>query len=169
MALTDIAISNAKAGAKPYKMGDSLGLFLLVQPTGGKLWRVKFRVDGREKKLAIGTYPEVSLADARKRLLSIKSTITPGAEKMQNQTDNPMQPEPANLMDVPRCLARTRSGTACRSPAINGKARCRMHGGKGSGAPSGNRNAWKHGARSADAMNAAAYLKAMARLLDGCD
>ena len=44
-----------------------------------------------------------------------------------------------------RCGARTRQGTPCEAPAIAGKARCRMHGGKGSGAPEGNRNAVKHG------------------------
>jgi len=54
MALTDVAIKNAKSHEKPYKMGDAGGLFLLVQPSGGKLWRLKYRVDGREKKLAIG-------------------------------------------------------------------------------------------------------------------
>ena len=66
-AMTSIA-GNAKQRAKPYKMGDAGGgLFLLVQPSGDKLWRLKYRVDGREKKLGIGTYPEVSLAEARKR------------------------------------------------------------------------------------------------------
>ena len=46
----------------------------------------------------------------------------------------------------PRCGARTRSGGACRAPAVGGRARCRMHGGaRGSGAQRGNRNAWKHG------------------------
>ena len=78
MALTDIAIRNAKAGPKPYKMGDALGLFLLVQPTGGKLWRVKFRIDGREKKLAIGTYPEISLAEARKRRDDARDLVAAG-------------------------------------------------------------------------------------------
>ncbi|MFM5892985.1 MAG: HGGxSTG domain-containing protein [Novosphingobium sp.] len=59
----------------------------------------------------------------------------------------------------------TRKGTACQSPAIKNAKRCRMHGGKGSGAPKGNRNAWKHGARSAKANASTRYLKAMARLL----
>ena len=54
MALTDVAIRSAKPLEKPYKMGDAGGLFLLVQPSGGKLWRLKYRLDGREKKLAIG-------------------------------------------------------------------------------------------------------------------
>ncbi len=50
MALTDVAIRNAKPKAKPFKLGASLGLFLLVQPSGGKLWRLKYRIDGREKR-----------------------------------------------------------------------------------------------------------------------
>jgi hypothetical protein len=67
MALSDIAIRNAKPRPKPYKVADALGLFLLVQPSGGKLWRLKYRVDGREKKVGFGTCPDVSLSDARKR------------------------------------------------------------------------------------------------------
>lgn len=49
------------------------------------------------------------------------------------------------LAAAPCCGARSRSGDPCRSPAVKGNARCRMHGGKGSGAARGNRNAWKHG------------------------
>ncbi len=66
MALTDVAIRSAKPRAKPYKLADSGGMFLFVTPAGGKLWRLKYRVDGREKLLTIGAYPEVSLSDARK-------------------------------------------------------------------------------------------------------
>lgn len=80
MALTDTAIRNAKAREKPYKMGDSGGLFLLVQPSGGKLWRVKFRVEGREKKLAIGTYPEVSISEARKRRDAARELLAMGKD-----------------------------------------------------------------------------------------
>jgi glucans biosynthesis protein len=82
---------------------------------------------------------------------------------MENQPDNPMQPE--RLAQAPRCHARTRSGMPCRSPAVKGKARCRMHGGKGSGAPRGNRNAWKHGGRSGETEQAMKLVRAMARLL----
>jgi hypothetical protein len=64
MALTDVAIRNAKPRAKPYKMGDAFGLFVLIQPSGGKLWRFKYRFEGREKKLAIGTYPVIGLTEA---------------------------------------------------------------------------------------------------------
>ncbi len=65
MALTDAKIRNSKPMEKAYKLGDTLGLFLLVSPSGSKLWRLKFRVDGTEKKLALGNYPEVSLTQAR--------------------------------------------------------------------------------------------------------
>lgn len=80
MALTDTAIRNAKPRAKEYKLFDSGGLYLLCTPAGGKLWRLKFRVDGREKKLAIGSYPEISLADARKRRGDARELIAAGLD-----------------------------------------------------------------------------------------
>jgi len=55
MAPMALTVRNAKPKEKPYKLGDTGGLFLLVQPTGGKLWRLKYRTDGKEKKLALGT------------------------------------------------------------------------------------------------------------------
>ena len=65
MALTDVAIRNAKPGAKAIKLVDGGGMFLLVTPAGGKHWRLKYRIDGREKLLAIGAYPEIGLGEAR--------------------------------------------------------------------------------------------------------
>lgn len=65
--LTDTAIRNAKAKKKPYKLFDGDGLFLLVKPNGKRLWRLKYRVDGREKLLSFGIYPEVPLKLARKQ------------------------------------------------------------------------------------------------------
>lgn len=65
MALTDTGIRNAAAGPKDYKLFDEKGLYLLVTAGGSKLWRVKYRVNGKEKKLSLGAYPEVSLKDAR--------------------------------------------------------------------------------------------------------
>ena len=65
MALTDTAIRNAKPKEKPYKIADSQGLYLLVNPRGSKLWRVKYRMNGAERKLALGAYPEITLAEAR--------------------------------------------------------------------------------------------------------
>ncbi|MFT4054776.1 MAG: integrase arm-type DNA-binding domain-containing protein [Novosphingobium sp.] len=80
MALTDVAIRNAKPRAKPYKMGDALGLFLLVQPTGGKLWRFKYRIHGKERKLALGIYPETGLADARRKRDEARDLVASGKD-----------------------------------------------------------------------------------------
>jgi hypothetical protein len=65
MPLSDITIRNLKPRDKPYKVSDFEGLFLLVKPTGSRLWHQKYRINGKEKLLAIGSYPEVSLAQAR--------------------------------------------------------------------------------------------------------
>jgi len=60
-----VSIRTAKPAAKPYKIGCSHGLFLLINPSGSKLWRFKYRFDGREKALTFGAYPLVALLDAR--------------------------------------------------------------------------------------------------------
>ena len=67
MSLTDTAIRRAATRSKPYKMFDSGGLFMIVTPSGGKWWRFKFRYAGKEKLLSLGTYPDISLKDARER------------------------------------------------------------------------------------------------------
>ncbi|WP_435198952.1 HGGxSTG domain-containing protein [Qipengyuania sp. 902] len=90
-------------------------------------------------------------------------TIIPGAKEMPKRTNNPMQPE--RLAIAPRCLAQTRKGTECQSPAVKGKRRCRMHGGTNPGAPKGNQNAWKHGARSRAATLVARKLRSISKLL----
>ena len=65
--LTDTAIKNAKPRTKAYKLSDGGGLYLEVSPAGGKLWRLKYRIHGKEKRLAIGTYPAIGLREARAR------------------------------------------------------------------------------------------------------
>jgi hypothetical protein len=80
MALTDTAIRSAKPREKSYKIGDSLGLFLLVTPSGGKLWKLKFRVDGKEKKLSLGSYPDVSLAAAREKRDVARKGLAAGSD-----------------------------------------------------------------------------------------
>lgn len=67
MALTDVKVRNAKPSSKPRKMYDGGGLYLEVAPSGGKLWRFKYRFNGKEKRLALGKWPEVTLKDARVR------------------------------------------------------------------------------------------------------
>ena len=65
MALTDTMIRLAKAGESDRKLADEKGLYLLVTATGSKLWRLKYRIDGKEKKLALGAYPATGLKEAR--------------------------------------------------------------------------------------------------------
>lgn len=67
MPLTDKTCKNAKPTDRPYKLADGGGLYLEVVPSGGRYWRLKYRFGGKEKRLAFGVYPEVSLADARDR------------------------------------------------------------------------------------------------------
>ncbi|MEZ5749799.1 MAG: integrase arm-type DNA-binding domain-containing protein [Caenibius sp.] len=80
MALTDVAIRTAKPREKPYKMGDAGGLYLLVTPAGGKLWRLKFRIAGKEKVLSLGGWPDVSLANARKERDTAREALAAGAD-----------------------------------------------------------------------------------------
>ena len=97
MALSNTAIINAKAAEKPYKLYDTDGLFLQVTPKGGKWWRLKYRFDGKEKLLSLGTYPNISLSQARqrredsKKLLAID--IDPSENRKQTKADNRLNTE----------------------------------------------------------------------------
>ncbi|HML44655.1 MAG TPA: integrase arm-type DNA-binding domain-containing protein [Hyphomicrobium zavarzinii] len=85
MPLTDAAIRNAKPTDQPYKLADERGLFLLVNPTGSRLWRFKYRVAGKEKMLAIGAYPDVSLALARKRRDEAREALAAGRDPSEEK------------------------------------------------------------------------------------
>ena len=85
MPLTDTAIRNAKPGAKPIKLFDERGLFLLVTPTGGKWWRFRFMFDGKEKLLSLGVYPDVSLKDARERRDVARKLVANGVNPSENR------------------------------------------------------------------------------------
>lgn len=78
MPLTDVKIRQAKPGPSPIKMTDGGGLHLEVRPNGSKLWRYRYRLDGKENTFAMGAYPEVSLADARADLASWCTRSTGG-------------------------------------------------------------------------------------------
>lgn len=80
MALTDIKLRTAKPQHKPYKVSDSGGLFLLITPTGSKYWRLKYRFNSKEKLLAIGVYPIISLAEAREKRDQAKKQILNGVD-----------------------------------------------------------------------------------------
>lgn len=78
--LTEVAIKKAKPEEKPYKMADGGGMYLEVMPTGSKYWRMKYRIDGKEKRLAIGVYPEVTLAEARDRRADARKLLANGGD-----------------------------------------------------------------------------------------
>lgn len=99
MALTDTQIRKAKPDSKPRKLSDSGGLYLHVMPSGGKLWRWAYRFEGKQKLMALGSYPEVSLADARERHASARrllaSGIDPMAQRKAEKTANRDTNEPS--------------------------------------------------------------------------
>lgn len=78
--LTDKAISQAKPKEKPYRLYDEKGLYLEVSPAGGKLWRLKYRMWGKEKRLSLGKYPEVSLKEVRDKVLEARRMIAEGTD-----------------------------------------------------------------------------------------
>ena len=83
MPLTDTKARNAKPRDKQYKLFDNDGLFLLVSPTGGKWWRFKYRLGGKERLISLGTYPEVSLAQARGRRDEARKQVADGIDPSQ--------------------------------------------------------------------------------------
>jgi hypothetical protein len=82
MRLSEAKVKNAKPQAKVYKLADGGGLFLQVMPTGGKLWRWKYRIDGKEKLMALGAYPDVSLAEVRFLVVKARRMLLSGIDPM---------------------------------------------------------------------------------------
>ncbi len=80
MALTNLEVKNSKATDKPIKLSDGGGLFLLVQPNGAKYWRLAYRFANKQKTLAFGVYPDVSLVDARDRRDEARKLLANGAD-----------------------------------------------------------------------------------------
>lgn len=80
MPLQDIIIANASVRPKPYKLTDGQGLFLLIHPNGSKYWRYRYRFAGKQKLLALGVYPHVSLSEARKALKRARAQLHDGID-----------------------------------------------------------------------------------------
>ena len=78
--LTDMKVQKAKPQDKPISLFDGGGLYLLITPSGGKLWRFKYRFNNKEKKLAFGSYPEISLQDARQKREEMRRQLTQGID-----------------------------------------------------------------------------------------
>jgi hypothetical protein len=77
--LTEVAVKKAKPGLKPVKLTDGGGMFLHVAPNGSKLWRYQFRFDGKAKLMALGQYPDISLARARERHQEARKLLAEGS------------------------------------------------------------------------------------------
>ena len=80
MALTELKIKSSKPDTKAYKLADEKGMYLLIQPSGGKLWRLDYRFDGKRKTLALGGYPDVTLAEARDRRDQARKLLAVGSD-----------------------------------------------------------------------------------------
>lgn len=87
MALTDTALRNAKPADKPYKLYDEKGLYLIVNPNGGKWWRLKYRFNDKEKTLSLGTYPEIKLAGARIQRDEARTLVAEGNDPSEARKD----------------------------------------------------------------------------------
>jgi integrase len=85
MPLTDMQAKKAAPKDKPYRLTDGAGMYLEISPAGGKYWRLKFRVDGKEKRLALGVYPEVTLGEARIRRDDARRLISQGIDPSEKR------------------------------------------------------------------------------------
>ena len=85
MPLTDTAIRNAKPGKKPLKLFDDRGLYFEISPSGGKWWRLKYRFDGKEKRLSLGIYKDVGLKEARERRDEARKLLANGVDPSENR------------------------------------------------------------------------------------
>lgn len=81
MPLTDTMVRNAKPGQKAIRLKDDRGLYLEVTPAGGKLWRLRYWLNSRENRISLGTYPDVSLKDARERRDEARKLIANGIDR----------------------------------------------------------------------------------------
>lgn len=85
MKLTNTAITSAKPKEKPYKLADGGGMYLEVAPSGGKLWRLKYRFGGKEKLLSLGKYPQTTLAEARAKREELKKILASGTDPSEHR------------------------------------------------------------------------------------
>lgn len=78
--LTDVKVRNARPAEKRLRLWDERGLYLEVAPTGGKYWRQKYRINGKEKRISLGVYPEISLKEARDRRENARKLVAQGVD-----------------------------------------------------------------------------------------
>ena len=91
MPLSALAVSKAKPREKPYKLTDGHGLYLLLTPPSGRYWRLNYRFDGKSRTMALGVFPEVSLADARAKRDDARRILASGCDPTAKRKDEIVQ------------------------------------------------------------------------------
>ena len=123
MPLSDLKIRKAKQRDKPFRLSDGLGLFILIRPSGSKAWQFRYQFMGKEKLLSLGTYPAVSLADARTKRDDAKKLLAqgtdPSVQKKLDQIDANIKARMTFKEVADEYFERTllhKSGRDCTSP-----------------------------------------------------
>jgi hypothetical protein len=117
MMLTNTQVKNAKPSQRAVRLFDGRGLYLEISPSGGKLWRLKYRFDGKEKRLSLGRYPEIPLAEARKRREAARELPAHGVDASEDRKAKKAE-RAARLGSVERksCSLRPRWAAAYQPP-----------------------------------------------------
>ena len=97
--LTDSRIRQVRPAAKPLKLADGGGMYLLVRPDGSRYWRLDYRFDGKRKTLALGVYPDVTLAEARRRRRAARALLAEGQDPVVARKARKAEPVPAEDSD----------------------------------------------------------------------
>lgn len=120
MSLTDKVILNAAPAAKAKKLADGRGLYIEIAPSGSKLWRMKYRYGGKEKRLALGAYPQTSLKAAREKLgearMLLATGVDPGEQRKAAKAMEKGHVVGKNALRGTRTASRLRSGTDAQRP-----------------------------------------------------
>jgi len=123
MALTALEVRSAKGRKRPYKVSDAGGLYLFVQPSGQRYWRLAYRCEGKQQTMALGVYPDVSLVDARAKRDSVRKQLAEGKTPVSVAREKELAAKPAE--QIPFRARIDWRGIVPRSPGDNAPiARC---------------------------------------------
>jgi len=108
-------VRSAKPRTKAYKLTDEKGLYLIVKPTGGKLWLYKYGMGGKERSLSIGPYPEITLAIARDRRVDARRLLSEGIDPPRSTNSSGPNKPPSMLAAASSTSPKLRSRTMSRT------------------------------------------------------
>jgi hypothetical protein len=115
MPLTDVAVRNIKPGPKTVRLRDERGLYLEVSPKGGKWWRLRYTIQGKENMLSLGVYPDISLKEARERRDEARKLIASGIDPSQARKEEKAEAEAKALEVATTLKSWPGNGTRSRS------------------------------------------------------